>query len=68
MMLRTWSKLAVLLLTACSSDGRTVLTVYSPHGKDLLKHFEDGFEKAKVTQIERGTPGCLVMNPRLSST
>ena len=31
---------------ACSSDKRTVLTVYSPHGPELLKYFEEGFEKA----------------------
>jgi iron(III) transport system substrate-binding protein len=30
---------------ACRGDGRTVLTVYSPHGKDLLEHFEREFEK-----------------------
>ncbi|MEO7713119.1 MAG: extracellular solute-binding protein [Gemmatimonadaceae bacterium] len=30
---------------ACgTSDGRTVLTVYSPHGKELLQHYELGFE------------------------
>lgn len=38
--------LVVLLLFAgaCSGDGRTVLTVYSPHGKDMLEHYERGFE------------------------
>jgi iron(III) transport system substrate-binding protein len=36
----------VLLLSACTSDGRTVLTVYSPHGKDLLAYYEAEFEKA----------------------
>ena len=33
------ASLAIALLTlaaACGGDGRTVLTVYSPHGKDLL--------------------------------
>ena len=35
-----------LALPACSSDNRTVLTVYSPHGKDLLGYFEAEFEKA----------------------
>ena len=39
-----------LTLGACSSnDGRTVLTVYSPHGKELLAHFEEQFEKANPT-------------------
>jgi iron(III) transport system substrate-binding protein len=39
---------AVLLiaLSACSTDSRTVLTVYSPHGKDLLEYYEHGFETA----------------------
>ena len=41
--------LTVLLLAACSSDGRTVLTVYSPHGKDLLAAYETEFEKANPT-------------------
>jgi iron(III) transport system substrate-binding protein len=34
------------LLSACRNDGRTVLTVYSPHAKDLLEHYEKGFEAA----------------------
>ena len=34
---------------ACSSDDRTVLTVYSPHGKDLLGYFETEFEKKNPT-------------------
>jgi iron(III) transport system substrate-binding protein len=41
--------LAVLLggaaaLAACGGDGRTVLTVYSPHGSDLLSYYEREFE------------------------
>jgi iron(III) transport system substrate-binding protein len=36
--------LAALALAACSGDGRTVLTVYSPHGKELLEYYEKGFE------------------------
>jgi iron(III) transport system substrate-binding protein len=43
-------RLSVLLCTlaalSCASDKRTVLTVYSPHGPELLKYFEAGFEKA----------------------
>jgi len=38
-----------LVTISCSSDERTVLTVYSPHGKDLLGYFEQGFEKANPT-------------------
>jgi iron(III) transport system substrate-binding protein len=39
---------AFLLLSAlaCSSDKRTVLIVYSPHGKELLEYLEKGFESA----------------------
>ena len=37
---------ALAFAAACSSDGRTVLTVYSPHGKDLLEYYEKGFEAA----------------------
>jgi iron(III) transport system substrate-binding protein len=49
---RAWYKVlatsvAVLLsASACSSDSRTVLTVYSPHGKDLLEYYEQAFEQA----------------------
>jgi iron(III) transport system substrate-binding protein len=38
--------LLALAASACSNDKRTVLTVYSPHGKDLLEYLERGFEKA----------------------
>ena len=36
-------------LLGCSSDKRTTLTVYSPHGKDLLQYFEQSFESANPT-------------------
>ncbi len=35
--------IAPLLLTR--HDARTVLTVYSPHGKELLRHYEIAFER-----------------------
>lgn len=39
--------LSAAALAACAkSDGRTVLTVYSPHGKELLSYLETEFEKA----------------------
>lgn len=38
--------ISAVAMLACSKDNRTVLTVYSPHGKDLLGYFEEGFEKA----------------------
>ena len=42
--------LAILALAvACGGDGRTVLTIYSPHGKDLLEYYEKGFEAAHPT-------------------
>jgi len=43
---------AVALLAGASScvrDNRTVLTVYSPHGPELLKYYEAAFEKAYPT-------------------
>lgn len=33
-----------LLAAACAGDGRTPLVVYSPHGPDLLRAFEERFE------------------------
>ncbi len=39
--------LAVLAAgAACHRDSRTTLTVYSPHGKELLEYYEQAFEKA----------------------
>lgn len=43
--LRSAMVIAALAL-GCTSDGRTVLTVYSPHGKELLEYYEKGFEAA----------------------
>jgi iron(III) transport system substrate-binding protein len=37
------------LAAACGGDGRTVLTIYSPHGKDLLEYYEKGFEASHPT-------------------
>ncbi|MBA3644842.1 MAG: extracellular solute-binding protein [Gemmatimonadaceae bacterium] len=37
---------AIAGAVACSSDKRIVLTVYSPHGKELLDFLEKRFEKA----------------------
>jgi len=39
--------LAILTLVGCSSDHRTPLVVYSPHGRDLLTLFERRFEAAR---------------------
>ncbi len=46
----TFATIAALALAACDgSGGRTVLTVYSPHGKDLLTYYEQEFERANPT-------------------
>ena len=56
---------ALLLgLSACSGgDGRTVLTVYSPHGSDLLTYYETEFERANpaidVQWVDMGSPEVL---------
>jgi len=47
-----------------SGDGnRTVLTVYSPHGKELLEHYSLGFEKANpgvdVQWLDMGSQDVL---------
>src|SRR3954467_1320873 len=47
---RRYGWIPLALLAACGkSDGRTVLTVYSPHGKELLEYYEAGFEKEHPT-------------------
>src|SRR5687768_9757491 len=54
---------AITLSVACKGDGRTVLTVYSPHGKDLLGYFEAEFEKANpkidVQWVDMGSQEVL---------
>lgn len=37
--------LALVILAACSSDHRTALVIYSPHGRDLLTLLEQRFEQ-----------------------
>ncbi len=36
-------------LSACSGDGRTPLLVYSPHGKEMLRAYEEAFETENPT-------------------
>ncbi len=44
------SLLTISFALACGKgDGRTVLTVYSPHGKELLEYYERGFEASHAT-------------------
>ncbi|MEP6834429.1 MAG: extracellular solute-binding protein [Gemmatimonas sp.] len=57
---------ASVLAVACggSGDGKTtVLTVYSPHGKELLEHYALGFEKANpgvdVQWLDMGSQDVL---------
>jgi iron(III) transport system substrate-binding protein len=55
---------AVALVTAaCGGDGRTPLVIYSPHGKDLLAHYEQQFEAANpdidVQWIDMGSQDVL---------
>ena len=44
-----FSLLAISFLACGSPEDRTVLTVYSPHGRALLAHFEAAFERAHPT-------------------
>ena len=57
------ASLAAATAACTSNGGRTVLTVYSPHGKELLAHFEAGFEKANpdvdVRWVEMGSQEIL---------
>ena len=56
---------ALVVAGACGGrgDGKTVLTVYSPHGKDLLDHYALGFEKANpgvdVQWLDMGSQDAL---------
>jgi iron(III) transport system substrate-binding protein len=55
---------AAMLLAACGSgDKRTVLTVYSPHAKDLLQYYEQEFERAHpeidVQWVDMGSQDVL---------
>lgn len=59
--------LAAALVAGCSGGGgdggRTTLTVYSPHGKELLEHYERGFETANpgidVQWVDMGSQEVL---------
>ena len=55
---------ALVALAACTGgDKRTVLTVYSPHAKELLQYYEQGFEKAHpdidVQWVDMGSQDVL---------
>jgi iron(III) transport system substrate-binding protein len=60
---RTSSLALALAVAACGGDDRTVLTVYSPHGKDLLEHYERAFEQANpsvdVQWVDMGSQEVL---------
>ena len=55
---------AAIVVAACSSGpSRTPLVVYSPHGKDLLQYYEQGFERAHpnvdVQWVDMGSQDVL---------
>ncbi|HET6229047.1 MAG TPA: extracellular solute-binding protein [Longimicrobiaceae bacterium] len=57
--------MVALVLAACGGggDGREVLTVYSPHGREMLQAFEKGFEAAHpgvdVQPVDMGSQEVL---------
>jgi iron(III) transport system substrate-binding protein len=55
--------LVALLPAACGGDGRDVLIVYSPHGRDLLTHYEMAFEalhpEVDVQWVDMGSQEVL---------
>jgi iron(III) transport system substrate-binding protein len=55
--------LLLVLLSACGGDGRTALTIYSPHGSDLLEAVERDFEAANpdidVQSVDLGSQDVL---------
>lgn len=55
--------LALPLLAACGGDGRTPLVVYSPHGRELLSHFEQRYEadhpEVDVQWVDMGSQEVL---------
>jgi iron(III) transport system substrate-binding protein len=55
--------LAVLLAPAACDDGREVLIVYSPHGRELLSHYEEAFEalhpEVNVQWVDMGSQEVL---------
>ena len=67
----TFRLLAIVTCLACftslgacnENEGRTVITVYSPHGKQLLEHYEKAFEKVNpdvdVRWVELGSNEIL---------
>ncbi len=62
---RAAATLVLALVSACGGggDARVALTVYSPHGKDLLEYYEAEFEKANpkidVQWVDMGSQEVL---------
>lgn len=61
---RALAGLTLLALAACSGDdGRTPLVIYSPHGKEVLRAFEERFEAMRpdvdVQWIDMGSQEIL---------
>ena len=38
----------IVIISGCSRDSRKIVTVYSPHGKEMLLEFEKRFETDKM--------------------
>jgi iron(III) transport system substrate-binding protein len=61
--MRRWNLLFFLLLAACSSNSKTTLIIYSPHGKELLGDFEKRFEAQNaaidVRWLDMGSQNAL---------
>ena len=61
-MMRRTAALAAVLLAACG-DGRETLTVYSPHGRDMLQAFEKRYEalhpEVDVQTVDMGSQEVL---------
>jgi iron(III) transport system substrate-binding protein len=60
---RTLLPAALAALAACGGDGREVLTVYSPHGREMLQAFERRYEalhpEVDVQTVDMGSQEIL---------
>jgi iron(III) transport system substrate-binding protein len=63
MNLRIPSLVLLAVLAACGGDGREVLTVYSPHGREMLRAFEARYEalhpEVDVQTVDMGSQEVL---------
>ncbi|MBI3790434.1 MAG: extracellular solute-binding protein [Gemmatimonadetes bacterium] len=58
-----WSAAFALLLAACATDTRTVVTVYTPHGTELMADVKARFERLRpeldIQWVELGSQAIL---------